>query len=231
MIFSEDANYPYLCSHCGTTTIFSKIGDLDWRHSHQPENVPQNYSLKCRSCFVCSEPIIEFTRAFSGENLRAYRGIIYPKTSSREQAPKEIQDIDSELAGDYNDATACEIISKKAAVFFDIQTDFDGGVDPAQNVFQVDDFVFGAFLSLSTKDFQIEGLAIYPNPTKSTWAISTNNQVIKSIEVYNLLGSRVLSLKPNALKANVDATSLTSGVYITKISTELGTITKKLIKD
>ena len=84
--------------------------------------------------------------------------------------------------------------------------------------------------TLSTKYFKIAGLTTYPNPTTSSWAISTKNQVIKSIEVYNLLGSRVLSLKPNALKANVDASSLAPGMYITNITTELGTASRKLIK-
>ncbi|WJJ95711.1 PKD domain-containing protein [Algibacter luteus] len=118
----------------------------------------------------------------------------------------------------------------KIAVFFDIQTNFDAGVDPAQNVFQIDDYAFGEFASLSTKDFKIEGLATYPNPTTDTWNISTKNQVINSIEVFNILGKRVLDLRPNGLSAEVDASNLNSGIYITKITTELGTQTKKLIK-
>jgi len=84
--------------------------------------------------------------------------------------------------------------------------------------------------TLSTKDFQIEGLSTYPNPTTDTWNISTKNQVINSIEVFNILGKRELALQPNALSAKVDASNLTSGIYITKISTALGTVSKKLIK-
>ncbi len=118
----------------------------------------------------------------------------------------------------------------KIAVFFDIQTNFDAGVDPAQNVFQVDNFVFGAFASLSTKGFQIEGLSTYPNPTTDTWNISTKNQVINSIEVYNILGKRVQALRPNSVKTTIDALSLNSGICIAKISTDLGAQTIKLIK-
>jgi len=118
----------------------------------------------------------------------------------------------------------------KIALFFDIQTDFDAGVDPAQNVFQIDDYKFGAFASLSTKGFQIDGLSVSPNPTTDTWNISTTNQVINSIEVFNVLGKRVLALQPNSLSLKVDASNLTSGIYITKISTELGVVSKKLIK-
>ena len=112
-----------------------------------------------------------------------------------------------------------------------MQEDDTAFPDPNDNIFQVDDFVFASFATLSFKDFKIEGLTTYPNPTKSSWAISTKNQIIKSIEVYNLLGRSVLSLKPNAVKANVDASSLAPGMYITNITTELGTATRKLIKN
>ncbi|MDG1731291.1 MAG: T9SS type A sorting domain-containing protein [Algibacter sp.] len=118
----------------------------------------------------------------------------------------------------------------KIAVFFGIQEDDTAFPDPNDNVFQVDDFIFGVFASLSTKDFKIEGLTIYPNPTTASWAISTKNQVIKSIEVYSILGKRVQTLKPNTLNTQVDASSLAPGIYITNITTELGTESRRLIK-
>ena len=120
---------------------------------------------------------------------------------------------------------------------FDTET-FDGNGQGAGNAsqgfsiatFYVDNIYFYSGAPLSIVDFQIEDLKLYPNPTNNTWRISTKNQVINSIEVFNILGKRVLALKPNAISAEVDATGLASGIYITKISTESGTISKKLIK-
>ncbi|WP_339895230.1 T9SS type A sorting domain-containing protein [uncultured Algibacter sp.] len=120
--------------------------------------------------------------------------------------------------------------NKKIALFFGYEEDDTAFPDANDNIFQIDDYVFGAFATLSAKDFQIEGLSVYPNPTTDTWNISTKNQVIKSVEVFSILGKRVLALRPNSVKAIVDATSLNSGIYFTKISTELGTQIKKLIK-
>ena len=94
----------------------------------------------------------------------------------------------------------------------------------------IDNIYFYDAASLGIEDFQIEGLKVYPNPTNNAWNVSTKDQVINSIEVFNIFGSRVLSLNPNALSVNIDATSLTSGVYFTTISTESGIVTKKLIK-
>ena len=115
-------------------------------------------------------------------------------------------------------------------MFFGIQEDATAFPDANDNVFQIDDYVFGAFASLGVEDLKIEGLSVYPNPTTNSWNVSTNNVRIDSINVFNILGKRVISLKPNTMSATIDATNLTTGIYITKIRTELGTETKKLMK-
>jgi hypothetical protein len=71
---------------------------------------------------------------------------------------------------------------------------------------------------------------VYPNPTTNFWNISTNNIQINSVDVFDILGKRVISLQPNTMSTTIDATNLTPGVYISKIRTELGIETKKLIK-
>lgn len=117
----------------------------------------------------------------------------------------------------------------RLVLFFDIQSDINTG--GSTDTFQFDNLVFGEYATLSSKDFTIEGLAIYPNPTIDTWNISNKSQAINSIEVFNILGKRVLALRPIGLSAEVDASNLNPGIYIAKISTELGTQTKKLIKN
>jgi hypothetical protein len=116
----------------------------------------------------------------------------------------------------------------RLVLFFNVQSDTNTG--GATDTFQFDNLVFGAFASLSTKDFQIEGLSTYPNPTIDSWNVSTKNQVITSIEVFSVLGNSVLRILPNAESVEVDTSGLTPGIYITEISTALGTETKKLIK-
>ena len=118
----------------------------------------------------------------------------------------------------------------KIAVFFDMQVNGDVVTDPALNIFQIDDFAFGNFNTLSSDIFEIEGLVTFPNPTNNSWNISNKNQVIISIEVFNVLGKKVISIQPNTISAEVDASNLTTGLYISKIATKLGTVTRKLIK-
>ncbi len=72
---------------------------------------------------------------------------------------------------------------------------------------------------------------VYPNPTSDTWIISTPNNIITSIEVFNLLGKRVVSQVNNSNNIIVSTQGLTNGIYITRITTEQGTKSVKLIKN
>lgn len=120
---------------------------------------------------------------------------------------------------------------------FDTET-FDGNGQGSGNVsqgfsdatFYIDNVYFYSGVPLGLNDAQVSKLNVYPNPTDSQWSISTNNDVINEIEVFNMLGKRVIYLAPKALSAEVDASNLPSGIYITRIITEAGTISQKLIK-
>jgi len=94
-----------------------------------------------------------------------------------------------------------------------------------------DNIYFHKNTTLGIADYEIEGLMAYPNPSNSKWTISTKDQEIQAIEVFNVIGKRVLSVNPNALSANVDASSLSPGVYIATITTQKGTSSRKLIKN
>jgi PKD repeat protein len=83
---------------------------------------------------------------------------------------------------------------------------------------------------LSNEEFTTSDLSVYPNPTTNGWNITSNNQIIKSIDVYDLVGKKVVTSNPNAISVNVDASKLPSGIYITKIATDSGSVSLKLVK-
>lgn len=85
--------------------------------------------------------------------------------------------------------------------------------------------------ALGTKDFAIEGLKVYPNPAKDNWILSTKNIKMTSIQVFDMLGKNVLSLKPNTSEAKINGANLKSGLYFAKISTANGASTLKLVKE
>ena len=75
---------------------------------------------------------------------------------------------------------------------------------------------------------------LYPNPTdgKVNLVIGETLQGKAVIEVYNLLGERIMAKKVGKLRkgetANIDLNSLVSGLYIIKLCTENGSCTKKV---
>jgi hypothetical protein len=82
--------------------------------------------------------------------------------------------------------------------------------------------------SAKTQESIIEGLTIYPNPTNSGKIyISTKLSLDKKVEIFNVLGKKVLETVITSKEVNVN--NLTAGVYIIKIKEGEATATRKLI--
>ncbi|MEQ6124336.1 T9SS type A sorting domain-containing protein [Pseudotenacibaculum sp. MALMAid0570] len=95
----------------------------------------------------------------------------------------------------------------------------------------LDNIYFHKNTTLSTKDESLFESKIYPNPSSTEWKITVPNNTIRTIEVFNVLGKRVVSQNYNSDTASISVESLASGIYLAKINTELGTKTVKLIRE
>ena len=76
----------------------------------------------------------------------------------------------------------------------------------------------------------IEGLSVFPNPvsnTKSVVFITTKSNALKQVEIYNVLGKQIASAV--STRKELDISSLTSGVYILKITENSFSETRKLV--
>lgn len=74
----------------------------------------------------------------------------------------------------------------------------------------------------------IEGLTIYPNPTNTGKIyISSKSTADKKVEIFDVLGKKVLETVTSTKEVNVSA--LSSGVYIIKIKEGDASATRKLI--
>ena len=116
--------------------------------------------------------------------------------------------------------------------FFDIQTNnpTETGADPSLDVFDVDDFAFGEFASLSTKNNSLSDFTVYPNP--STDFININSfDKIDGYSIYDLTGRVVKNSNPNSNNFRIDVTSLSKGVYLVKLNSGDKTSSVKLIKE
>lgn len=71
--------------------------------------------------------------------------------------------------------------------------------------------------SLSTEDFAINTIDIYPNPTTTFLNFKTSIQVEK-ILIYNMLGQLVQQEKVNALEGTINIEKLAQGTYLVKVN-------------
>jgi hypothetical protein len=75
-----------------------------------------------------------------------------------------------------------------------------------------------------------EQLSIYPNPTTTTFTI-TSTEKIKEVRMYNVLGYEILKQVQNDQSATIDISSVSQGIYFVEIKTEKGIVRKKVVKE
>lgn len=90
-----------------------------------------------------------------------------------------------------------------------------------------------ASTTLSRKDFdnKTNEFTIYPNPSRSKLNITLPNVENNSkVEVYNILGSKVYSTVLSALNTSINVSQWNTGVYLVRVSSDEGTVTKRFVK-
>ncbi len=89
-------------------------------------------------------------------------------------------------------------------------------------------FNLGNCTVLSTEDFHKKDFKVYPNPFSDILHLDSNSDNIKSITIFNSLGTIV---KKYTSTTNIDTDHFSSGIYFLKINTKNGgTFTEKIIK-
>ncbi|QNJ97946.1 choice-of-anchor B family protein [Constantimarinum furrinae] len=85
---------------------------------------------------------------------------------------------------------------------------------------------------LGPLDNLFNSISIYPNPTKEFLTISSPLAYISNLEVHDIRGRRIAeTIEGKKNNYTLDLSSLNTGIYFVKIETDLGTVTKKVIKD
>ena len=72
--------------------------------------------------------------------------------------------------------------------------------------------------------------AIYPNPTTGQFTIENSELRIENVEVYDVYGKLIKTVKVEDYKAVIDLTANASGIYFARIYTDKGMVTKQIVK-
>ena len=114
----------------------------------------------------------------------------------------------------------------QGSVFYEITQEGDGLVLTISNA------IFGQAIfrnfTLSTNDFDLSNIQIYPNPSSDLIFIKSKNSVIEKIEIYNSIGQMSKSIISEF--KTLDVSDLSVGLYLVKIYTENGVLNEKIIK-
>ncbi|MES2410503.1 MAG: T9SS type A sorting domain-containing protein [Bacteroidota bacterium] len=84
--------------------------------------------------------------------------------------------------------------------------------------------------TLGTGEFDSSSFSYYPNPVKNTLNLSYNKE-ISDVEVFNLLGQKVLSSNVNSNDVQVNMSNLANGPYMVKVTSNNQVKTLKVIKE
>lgn len=112
---------------------------------------------------------------------------------------------------------------------FDGQFNSDGSANTSGWDVYFDNLYFHN-TALSNEEFTAIEFKIFPNPTNNNWNIRSNS-IINSVNVYDILGKQVITLKPDNNETTINASTLNTGVYLAKIEGINGSKTIKLVKN
>lgn len=85
-------------------------------------------------------------------------------------------------------------------------------------------------VSLSTQEFQLEEVKLFPNPVNDVLHIQSNS-IIENVEIYNLLGQRIKAFTFESNNNTIDMSALTDGIYLVQLSMNGNELTYKVIKN
>lgn len=77
----------------------------------------------------------------------------------------------------------------------------------------------------------LETIQIYPNPVVGgkIYLTSEHNNSTKKIELYDMLGKKIMETEMNSYQKELNISNLKAGVYILKINDKTNSITRKII--
>lgn len=98
----------------------------------------------------------------------------------------------------------------------------------ANNRYYVDNFRYTQG-TLSSNDFDLLELSVYPNPVVNQLNIEAL-QKIDEVNIFNLLGQKISSVSPKNQTAKIDFSNMSRGTYLVEITIGNQKTVKKIIK-
>ena len=110
----------------------------------------------------------------------------------------------------------------------------DGAIIPCgESTFgEVEDYKVNIVASSGLEENNLDGLSIFPNPTNDfiTIDLTSGNAIVNEIKLVDLTGKTLLTSTIINNSSKLDLQMLSAGVYHVIVNTNLGSVTRKIIK-
>ncbi|WP_157207140.1 T9SS type A sorting domain-containing protein [Mariniflexile maritimum] len=110
----------------------------------------------------------------------------------------------------------------------------DGIVVPTSGTynitFNINTGAYAFSATLGINDVKNIHFKVYPNPSRSGWNIQSEN-IMTSVEVYNVIGKHIMSLKRASNFIFIENDALQKGIYFAQITSHSGISSLKLVKE
>jgi len=122
--------------------------------------------------------------------------------------------------------TSDNILTTYAEGAFSILATIKDGLEVGKDYTQTFDFNS----ELNITDFTFSQISIYPNPTTSELRIESGELKIEDIKIFDIYG-KIQRIGNWGTENTIDLSHLSAGIYFVKISTEVGEVVKKIVKE
>ena len=114
-----------------------------------------------------------------------------------------------------------DVINVPGLYEYCIKAVYDEGESVCSNTIEVD-------VLTGIEENIFNNTQVYPNPVVNLLNIKADAEIV-NVELMNIMGQRIIIQKVNELTHQINLTDLQSGIYIVKIQTSKGIITRKII--
>jgi hypothetical protein len=140
---------------------------------------------------------------------------------------------DKDISGNYWGGTDSVKIASKISDFYDNFSDGKAMFIPmlaTKDSACADTVIKPTTIPVTT---QFTNITIYPNPFGNLLTIqASNNQIIKEVSVYNLIGIEIINTTTSNNEITIDASSLPHGIYLYKVRlSDESIVTGKVLKE
>lgn len=91
--------------------------------------------------------------------------------------------------------------------------------------------VVSASLVTGINDNALNQFAVYPNPSNDNWTVTSADQKINTIVIFDTLGKRIGNFQVDSNSFVISNEGLSRGIYFAQINGESGSKTMKLVKN